>query len=107
MKRNKNINYTLNKIDKAWKKKLAAEVEGIRYEARLAKLVIGWLYRHNRKALKNIDRSNFGMIMHSASLDTESHTIVAKLWCSRKNEDGSESSWYETHKVSLADLRKG
>jgi hypothetical protein len=106
MNRNKNINYTLNKINEAWKKKVAAEMEGAKYETRLAKLVIGWLYRHNRKALTNLDRSDFGMLVHSASLDTKSHTIIAKLWYSRKNEDGSESSWYETHKVTLADLRE-
>lgn len=107
MKRNKNINYTLDKIDKSWKKRLAAEMEGAKYETRLAKLVIGYLYRHNRKVLTNLDRSDFGMLMHNASLDTESHTIVANLWYSRKNEDGSESIWCEVHKVTLADLRKG
>lgn len=107
MKRNKNINYTLDKIDKAWKKRIVAENEGHKYETRLAKLVIGWLYRHNRKVLTNLDRSDFGMLMHSASLDTESHTIIANLWYSRKNEDNSESCWCETYKVTLADLRKG
>jgi hypothetical protein len=82
-------------------------MEGAKYKTRLAKLVISWLYRHNRKALTNLDRSDFGMVMHHASLDTELHTIVANLWYSRKNEDGSESTWYEVHKVTLADLRKG
>lgn len=106
MKRSKNINYTLDKIDKAWKKRLAAEMESAKYETHLAKLVIGWLYRHKRKVLTNFDRSDFGMIMHNASLDTESHTIIANLWYSRKNEDGSESCWCETHKVTLADLRE-
>ena len=106
MKRNKNINYTLDKIDKAWKKRIAAEMEGAKYKTRLAKLVIGWLYRHKRKVLTNLDRSDFGMIIHNASLDTESHTIIANLWYSRRNEDGSESCWQETHKVTLADLRE-
>ncbi|MBP5722071.1 MAG: hypothetical protein J6X18_00605 [Bacteroidales bacterium] len=107
MKRDKKIERCLNGIDKAWAKRIAAEAEEHRHENRLAKIVIGWLYRHNRKALTNLDRSAFGMFMHDASLDSETHTITASLWYSRRNEDGTESIWCEHHDVKLDDLRKG
>lgn len=105
MKRQQNIEYTIGKLNKCFDKQLALENEQIKYENRLAKIVIAYLYRHERKKLSELDRTPFGMFMHNAHYDEKSGIVTAHLWYSHKNEDGTETDWCENFCVKMCDLK--
>lgn len=106
MKRQRNLDYTIDKIGKCWEKRQALEIEQSKFENRLAKIVIAHLYKYNRKKLYELDRTPFGMMMHNAHFDEKNGIVTANLWYSHKNEDGTEADWCEVHNVKMSDLKR-
>lgn len=105
MNKNANINYIIKNFDRLFDLQQKVTLEQCKFEKRLAKCVIGYLYRFNRKALKNLDRSDFGMLMHNAAFDEEKRLVHANLWFTTKNEDGTTTDWCETFVVNIEDLK--
>lgn len=106
MNKNRNIDYTIGKIDECWEKRQALEIKLSEYESRLARIVIAHLYKHDRKKLDDLDRTPFGMYMHNARFDKKTGVVTANLWYAHKNEDGTEADWCEVHNVKMSDLKR-